>query len=194
MPTFDYNLDNPNAPNAPSRDQPRMKVNTNSINSIIDVDHYTFESSGSRDGWHKQVTMPSQNVPGAQVNPASTLYTENGMASATVSNLKYRNSDGIFLGSAIRAFVNFDTVVGSPVAITRNNYSNVDSLTKPTTQSVEIALTPGAIANTVTPLVFINSSNGGDSISWSYAGDSIFLQSTNLNTAGRTVSVLVIQA
>lgn len=63
MPTFTYNNGIPSAPNNPSDDQPKMRTNTNSIDSIIDVDHYSFESSGSRDGHHKHVHLYNEAPP-----------------------------------------------------------------------------------------------------------------------------------
>jgi len=63
MPTFDYNLNIPNGPNNPSADQPLMQTNTNSIDSIIGVDHYTFESASGNDGFHQKVTLPSASIP-----------------------------------------------------------------------------------------------------------------------------------
>lgn len=59
---FDYNTDIPNAPNNPSNDQPLMKVNTNSINSLIGIDHVGFSTNGS--GIHKQVTLINEAAPG----------------------------------------------------------------------------------------------------------------------------------
>ncbi len=64
MPTFTYNENIPFASNDPSDDQPKMQTNTNSINSIINVDHYSFESSGGRDGYHKPIHMFAQSAPG----------------------------------------------------------------------------------------------------------------------------------
>lgn len=65
--TIPYNTSVPNAPNDPSFDQPDMKTNTQSINSIIGVDHVTFNASGG--GQHLQVTFNSNNVPTPPVSP-----------------------------------------------------------------------------------------------------------------------------
>ena len=56
MPTFIYTNDIPDANNNPSTDQPDMKVNTNSIDSLINVDHYSFQESGY-DGTHRHVQL-----------------------------------------------------------------------------------------------------------------------------------------
>jgi len=59
---FAYNINIPDAPNNPSNDQPNMKINTNSISSLIGVDHVGFNTNGS--GIHKQVTFQHENNPG----------------------------------------------------------------------------------------------------------------------------------
>jgi len=56
MSFFDYNRDIPNAPNNPSNDQPLMQINTNSIDDLINIDHFSFENDDG--GLHKQVRMP----------------------------------------------------------------------------------------------------------------------------------------
>ena len=58
MTTFNYNRNIPNAPNNPSSDQPLMQINTNSIEDLLDVDHFSFgETNG---GTHKQVQLINQ--------------------------------------------------------------------------------------------------------------------------------------
>jgi len=74
MSTFSYNTGVPAANNNPSVDQSDMLTNTSSINSILGVDHVTFNASGG--GRHNQVTFNSNNVPSL---PASllTLFSNN---------------------------------------------------------------------------------------------------------------------
>jgi hypothetical protein len=58
MPTnFNYNRDIPFATNDPAVDQPDMQTNTNSIDSLINVDHLSFNTAtGSQsDGYHKVI-------------------------------------------------------------------------------------------------------------------------------------------
>lgn len=77
MPFFDYNRDIPDGPHNPSTDQPDMKVNTNSTDDIIDVDHYSFQQNNG--GLHKQVTMPILSViPPGRPASSGTLYTKTG--------------------------------------------------------------------------------------------------------------------
>jgi hypothetical protein len=59
---FTYTTGIPNPPNNPSTDAPNMQTNTNSINSLISIDHVGFNTNGS--GIHKQVTLSNQAAPG----------------------------------------------------------------------------------------------------------------------------------
>lgn len=61
MPNFAYTIDIPATNNDPSVDQPPMKINTNSIKSIIDVDHFSFGNNNG--GFHKKVTMFNSVAP-----------------------------------------------------------------------------------------------------------------------------------
>lgn len=61
--SFTYTTDIPDGPNNPSNDQPDMKINTNSIDSIIAVDHVGFNTP--KGGFHKQVKFTAnQAAPG----------------------------------------------------------------------------------------------------------------------------------
>ena len=77
MPTFNYNLNIPNPPNNPSTDVPLMQINTNSINSIIAVNHYTFNDEFQRDGKHSYVQMPVLiPIPPGLVANEAVLYAK----------------------------------------------------------------------------------------------------------------------
>jgi len=113
-----YNLDIPDGPNNPSNDQPKMKTNTNSIQTLISVDHVGFNTSGSPPngvgGHHLQVSFDGKNVPAAQTDPQSVLYTNNVIAGAfntasasTVAEMFYRNQSGTLPVSMIKAFGSF---------------------------------------------------------------------------------------
>ncbi len=56
MPDITYNLNIPSAENSPSVDQPNMKINTNAVNSLMNVDHYGFKIADG--GFHKKSTYP----------------------------------------------------------------------------------------------------------------------------------------
>lgn len=51
-----YNRDIPDGPNNPSQDQPKMKTNTNSIDSLISIDHLGF--GNNQGGYHGTVHQP----------------------------------------------------------------------------------------------------------------------------------------
>lgn len=128
MTTFSYYPNIPNGPDNPSFDQPLMQTNSQSINSIINVDHLTFNSSGSGGpgtsaGQHKQVTFNGKNVPGGTpTDPLSIMYTNNIISAgsfnttsaSTVAEVFYQNNSGIFPVSMIKAFGSFDNM-GNPL-------------------------------------------------------------------------------
>lgn len=58
---FTYTNNIPDSNNDPSVDQPNMKVNTNSIDSLLDVDHISFNDNNG--GIHRQVRMRNQGAP-----------------------------------------------------------------------------------------------------------------------------------
>lgn len=53
MPNFVYTTNIPFASHNPSADQPIMQVNTNSIDEILAVDHYSFNTGNG--GYHKTI-------------------------------------------------------------------------------------------------------------------------------------------
>lgn len=75
MPNFTYNRDIPDGPNNPSNDQPPMKVNTNAIDDLINVDHYSFNDNNG--GLHKQVQLVDLTlIPAGLGANTGTLYTK----------------------------------------------------------------------------------------------------------------------
>jgi len=63
MPNFTYVTGIPAASHNPSTDQPDMQTNTNSINSIIQEDHYGFNVGGMNfSGYHKVIHQPPQGT------------------------------------------------------------------------------------------------------------------------------------
>lgn len=75
MTNFSYNRDIPDGPNNPSNDQPLMKVNTNSTDDLIAVDHYSFGVNNG--GLHKQVQLPELlAVPGGLIANSETVYSK----------------------------------------------------------------------------------------------------------------------
>ena len=64
MPLISYNNNIPNPPNNPSADVSLMQQNTNSIDQIIAVDHFSFNVGTNNSGTHKQVTLTNEAPPG----------------------------------------------------------------------------------------------------------------------------------
>lgn len=114
MPNFNYFLNIPAAANNPSVDQPNMETNTNSINSIIGIDHFSFGSPNGSDGTHQQVNLrvsPGVNgaLPAGTAGPGwNTLFTSNVTATST---------NEIFLSRGGTAAIEL-TGPGAPLAAT----------------------------------------------------------------------------
>ena len=123
--SFTFYTDIPGANNNPSVDQPKMLTNNVTVESALNVDHITFNDADC--GKHKQVTFISENAAGAQIDPASTLYTGAGSAS-TNAQLFYRNEDRIFMASPIRAFCTFSTVNVDTDPVTIANGFNISNV------------------------------------------------------------------
>lgn len=121
--TFTFNTAVPAANNNPSVDQPDMLVNNQSTDGIINVDHISFNAMNG--GQHKQVTFNNKNVPAAQTDPQSVLYTTNVIAAAfntasasTVAEMFFRNQNAgggnnSLPISMIKAFGAFDNAGNS---------------------------------------------------------------------------------
>jgi len=77
--TFTYNRDIPDGPNNPSQDQPKMKVNTNSTDDLINVDHVSFQQADG--GNHRKSTYLSNTytlvAPPASIAGQVVVYAYN---------------------------------------------------------------------------------------------------------------------
>lgn len=71
---FAYTTGVPNSPNSPSVDVVPMQQNTNSINSLIAIDHVGFNTNKS--GIHQQVTMPAVTVAPGLGDGNTVLYSK----------------------------------------------------------------------------------------------------------------------
>lgn len=108
--SISYNLDIPDAPNNPSNDQPLMKINTNAIDSILAIDHISFNTANS--GNHQQMHLPSftnPSVVNGSATEGSVIYSAAGTADVTRAQIFYKNAFGDKLPiSPIKAFGAFD--------------------------------------------------------------------------------------
>lgn len=62
MTNVPYNTNIPFASNSPSQDQPRMQENTNSLKSLIEIDHIGF--GNNQGGYHQDIHQPVLPVGG----------------------------------------------------------------------------------------------------------------------------------
>jgi len=74
MPNFIYTRDIPDAPNDPSADQSPMKTNTNSADSIIAVDHFSFNDN--QGGYHNIIHQPVQLADPAIIASINQMYVK----------------------------------------------------------------------------------------------------------------------
>ncbi len=140
--TFTFNDGIPAANNNPSVDQPDMLSNNVSTNGILAVDHISFNAPNG--GTHKQVTFIGKNVPGAQTDPTSVLYTNSGTASS-VADLFFRSQNGIFQVIPIKAW-GLCNVVGGVVTIATS--VNVTSVVRSAKGKYVVTLTANATIGT----------------------------------------------
>lgn len=154
-----YNLDIPDAPNNPSVDQPNMRTNTNSINTIIAVDHYTFADTPS--GTHKQVTLRA-----AAIDSPSIISLANGTANPAVKNAILTTSNSVVLPlNCVRAWGYVQGGVG-PVVIASQSV-NVSTVTRSSAGHYVITLTANAVSSdkfaVITSSLLASSANGTQS-------------------------------
>jgi len=62
MTNVPYNTNIPFASNSPSQDQPRMQENTNSLKSLIEIDHIGF--GNNQGGYHQDIHQPVLPIGG----------------------------------------------------------------------------------------------------------------------------------
>lgn len=183
MPTFTYNTDIPDAPNDPSVDQPKMKVNTNSIDDILEVDHISFNAANG--GTHKQNTYPGYNVAGAQVGTASTAYTSTGTQVGVTDPFPayyWRNSQTILPLTAIRAYGFFTANAPAGTTTLLHRY-NIASTAYVNPKQFTVTLSAGAVAGTSVNnvVIFVSPDNTATtgSVNWSYSSGVLTINTQN---------------
>ena len=139
--TFDSGI--PFAQNNPSSDQPKMLANNIANEGIWDIDHIGFNSNNG--GTHLQTSFEgfSSGVLLAGT-PSSTAYPAAGVADATRADYYFKNSAGIFLLNAIRAFAFVDGATG---AILNSQSINVASIVRNSAGNYSVTLTANAVSS-----------------------------------------------
>lgn len=158
--TFSYNNSVPATNNNPSVDQPDMLTNTQSINSLVAVDHVSFNTASG--GTHLQTTFSSKNTPLAQTDPQSVLYTASGTAS-TVADLRFVNQNATFLPNAVRAWS-----LASAGGIVSSQSFNVTTVVRNSTGLYTVNLPANVLSGTNYGVIISCAPSGGFVVSGSY--------------------------
>lgn len=138
--SFTYTTSIPATNNNPSDDQPDMQTNTNSINSLIAVDHVSFNNSAG--GKHLQVTFNSENTPSSPTDPESVLFTGTGVAQSE-ADLKFINANATFLLNSVRA-----CAIANTGGIISTQSFNVTSVTNTATGRYAVVLPADVVTGT----------------------------------------------
>lgn len=189
-----YNRDIPDTPNNPSNDQPKMKINTNSIDDILGVDHISFNANSG--GTHLQnsyVNFSTGTVIGG--TPASVAYPAAGVADATRAQYYFKNSTNNFLLSGIRAFA-----YAIRDTINAGQSSNIQSIVRNSAGKYTVTLTANSTSSSDYLILISSERTSNTSMSQSYTITStttfdLFFNFpiTNLNVDPNSYSFIVIQ-
>lgn len=139
--SLSYSNTIPDPTHKPVNDVNPMQTNFASIQTLVDVDHFDFANANY--GKHKEVTLGNVAAPGAQTDPQSVLYTRAGTAAA-ISDLAFKNQNGTFQVSPIRAWGAFDatgTAIGGQSV-------NVSGIVHNSTGVYTVTLTANATTGT----------------------------------------------
>lgn len=190
--SFPINIAIPDAPNDPADDQPLMKQNFANINSFLSVDLVAPGAIGN--GFHKQSTYFTQNTPGVITDPTAVAYTNPGVADPTHSQYYYKNSQGIFPLSSVRAFGSFlvtNAAIVPPGLGTFLNFFNVATISAAlNSRTFVITLTTGTV-NTDNVIVLLTFSGNGTA-TYTFVGGVLTLVANN-SSVGQTLNFLVLQ-
>lgn len=124
MPHLSYERDVPDAPNNPSVDQPDMKLNTNSNDSIWTADHFGFNDN--KGGRHQQLTLTNRTAPGIAegdgalyanlIDGQSWPIWQNALGSTTMVSSATNASINGFASLPGGLMIQWGTVAGSSLA------------------------------------------------------------------------------
>lgn len=169
--TFTFDNTTPAASEGLATSQPKILQNFQSTQSILAVDHVTFNNATG--GEHTKVTYVQPITPGAPTNPSSIGYANAGVANPGVPQLYWRNANSIFPISAIKAFAVFTPTSG---AITPNNAFNILSISGAGVDYT-INFTVGAIS-TDDVIVFVSLLNTSSIPTYNFSGGVLTIRST----------------
>lgn len=89
-----YNSNIPLPTDLISQSQPQLLANFQAINTLLDVNHYTFNSAGATDGKHKYVSMPEQLADPATAVNELAIYSKEGAISTVAELFLRRENNG----------------------------------------------------------------------------------------------------
>ena len=188
MTNFVYTVGIPDAPNDPSADQPNMKVNNDSNDGIWKIDHYGFRNNNG--GYHKQTTYPLTKTVSGNPNQLSTVYADQGVDSTAVSQLFYKNFQGTFPLSMVRAFGTFPAVPGAGVT-NATSYYNINPAISFTGGDYTVVLAANATSSDeITVLLTLSDSSPAHvRLRWSYTAPNLLIKYTSTSK----ISFVVLQ-
>ena len=193
MTNFPFDDGIPAANNNPSNDQPNLLINNQSTNGILNEDHISFEQDNG--GTHRKMTFYQNATPLVPAGSTeSQIYPAQGVAS-TSSDTKFVNFSGTYLLNAIRAFGSFSTVATNGALALPTQILNVASITSSNNgQTYTIVLTTNAVGGTTNNdvVVLTNLSNNGTQ-TWSFAANTLTLNTNAGSTGGQKYSFAILQ-
>jgi hypothetical protein len=192
MPNVTYNLGIPDENNNPSVDQPDMKINTDAVDEILLVDHYGFNLDNG--GFHKKVTIPLRNIPAAPVGPTelSYIYTDAGTDTGQ-SEAYFRNVNGIFPVSALKAAGRFTTVSSSPPTLTAEyNISTITGSTSGTSNIYTVTLSTNATIGASTAVLLATSSSASIGVGGTVTSNVATIRVSG-SVAGTSISFIILE-
>jgi len=113
MPFYIYSDDIPFATNNPSVDQPKMQTNTNSIDSLINIDHVSFNDNLG--GYHRVIHQQKApgNVDPAKIDLTGQIYVKDVTNGTTTDQSLFFESGGGRVTQLTAFSAPLTTVVGA---------------------------------------------------------------------------------
>jgi len=112
MSNWVYTRDIPFASHNPSADQPVMQTNANSIDSLIQEDHFGFNDN--QGGWHKVIHQNPEVADPAAIPTIGQTYTK---TFDTKQNLYYRSGDGTIYGIVNQSLSGIHAIGVAPTTV-----------------------------------------------------------------------------
>lgn len=184
MPNYTYSRDFPAGDRTPAEQRTTLTTNTNSVDSLVNVDLYGFNNNNG--GLHQQVTLPANNTPGAQTGLSSVVYSGPGTADPASSQLFYRNSLAIFPLSLFKAF---GLITGTALTNSYNITSVTNGILGQYDVTMSVMLPGSAFAVIALPGVLSGGGNPNVTISFRITGPNSFILYTQDTSANTPINV-----